>query len=218
MLSPNGIVQERNILTSAWKWRGEKKTHSIAISPKSPQDDKHIVEKMISLFNEADAVVAHYGDGFDHRYIMGRAIFHGLHPPKPVIQIDTWKIAKSKFLFNSNRLDYLGHYLGLGRKIKTDQSLWDGCMEGKTKAIRDMATYNRQDVDLLAAVFEKLAPYVPAKVNAALFSEKPVCPNCGEPKLQKRGHAISRTSVHQRYQCLSCGGWSSAPKEGGVVR
>jgi len=218
MLPPTGIVTERNILTASWKWRGEKKVYSIAIDHRKPQDDKKIVQKMIELFNESDAIVAHYGDGFDHRYILSRAIFHGLHPPKPVIQIDTWKIAKSKFLFCSNRLDYLGHFLGLGRKIKTDSSLWDGCMEGKQSAIKKMAAYNRQDVELLARVFDRLAPYVPAKVNAALFSKRPACPNCGEKALVCRGHAKTTTATFQRYQCMDCGSWSKAPKEGKIIR
>lgn len=224
MIPPTGIVVERNILTSAWKWRGEKKVHSIAIDPKKPQDDKKIVQKMIELFNEADAIVAHYGDGFDHRYILSRAIFHKLHPPKPVIQIDTWKIARHKFLFNSNRLDYLGHFFGLGRKIKTDHTLWDGCMEGKATSIRKMAAYNRQDVELLSLVFERLASYVPAKVNASLFREKPekhkkqTCPNCGEAALNCRGHAKTTTGTYQRYQCANCGSWSKAPREGMIIR
>lgn len=214
----SGIIQERSILTSSWKWRGESKVYSIAIDPKKPQDDKKIVEKMIELFNEADATVAHYGDGFDHKYILTRALFHGLNPPKPVTQIDTWKIARSRFLFNNNRLDYLGQFLGLGRKIKTDHTLWDGCMAGDPASIRKMEKYNKQDVQLLANVFEKLAPYVPAKVNAALFSDKPACPNCGGHKLQRRGPAVNKTTIYQRYQCLGCGSWSSSPKEGAVLR
>jgi len=213
-----GIIQERNILTASWKWRGEKKTHSIAINPKKPADDKHIVIKLIELFNQADAIVAHYGDKFDHPYIMARAIFHKLKPPKPCTQIDTWKIARSKFLFNSNRLDYLGHFFGLGRKIKTEAQLWDDCMAGKPSAIKAMARYNRQDVDLLAAVFERLVPYVPAKINAALFSDKPACPNCGGV-VNYRGTEPRKTGFVRRYQCKSCGSWSqSQPKEGALLR
>lgn len=214
----SGIIQERNILTAAWKWLGDKTSHSIAINRKNPTDDKHICQKMIDLFNEADATVAHYGDKFDHRYILTRSLFNGLAPPKPHIQIDTWKIARNTFLLNSNKLDYIGQFLGLGRKIKTDHTLWDGCMVGNSKAIRDMATYNRQDVDLLEAVYLKLRPFVPARINASLYSLKPACPTCGKSSLQKRGAGVTRTSVYQRFQCSSCGSWSSAPKEGAVIR
>jgi uncharacterized protein YprB with RNaseH-like and TPR domain len=218
MLPYESITKERNILTAAWRWRGEKKVHSIEIDPKKPHDDKKIVEKLISLLNEADGTVAHYGDKFDMKYILARALYHGLKPPKQTIQIDTYKIAKGKFLFNSNRLDYLGQFLGVGRKIKTDKSLWDGCMDGDPLSIKLMARYNRQDVELLTGVFEKLAPYVHAKVNAALFSNKPACTNCGGSKIQRRGRGAGKTGFYQRYQCMSCGSWSSSPKAGAILR
>lgn len=214
----DNIIQERNILTAAWKWLGDKTSQSIAIKSKNPTDDRHIVEKLSQLFSQADAVVAHYGSGFDNKYLNTRAIFHGLPPIKPTHEIDTWQIARKKFLFNSNRLDYLGKFLGLGRKIKTDSSLWHGCMEGKKKAIEEMARYNRQDVDLLEKVYKKLAPFVPAKVNAAIYSEKPACPNCGSMDIQKRGMNLSRTTVSQRLQCRSCGSWSSVQLKGGIPR
>ena len=211
MLPFDSITRERNILTSAWKWLGEKKTDSIAVSRKSPDDDKQIVKKMLSLFEEADAVVAHYGDKFDMKYILTRAVYHNLPPPPPVKQIDTYKIAKSKFLFNCNRLDYLGKFLGLGRKIKTNQKLWDDCMDGKQKAINDMATYNRQDVDLLEKVYKRLCPFVPPKVNAAIINGNYCCPGCGSKSVQARGFGVNRTTRYQKYQCRSCGLWSSSP-------
>jgi DNA polymerase elongation subunit (family B) len=212
-----GIVQERNILTAAWKWRGDKEVHSSAINHKSPTNDKPVIKDLIEAINESDAVVAHYGDKFDMRYLRTRALYHGLSPPKPVTQIDTWKIARSLFLFNSNRLDYLGSYLGLGRKIKTDHTLWDGCMEGKLSAIRKMETYNKQDVKLLEAVFDKLIPYAPTKVNASLLEDRPCCPNCGG-KLQARGYGVSLTRRYTRYQCRGCGKWSSQTSPDAVIR
>lgn len=214
----DNIIQERNILTAAWKWLGEKKTSSIAINPKKPTDDHHIVKKLSDLFQEADAVVAHYGSGFDNKYLNTRAIFHGLPPIKPAHEIDTWQIARKKFLFNSNRLDYLGKFLGLGRKIRTDSSLWHGCMSGNRKAISEMSKYNRQDVDLLEAVYKRLAPFVPPKVNASLYSDKPACPNCGSKDIQRRGLNVARSTVSQRLQCRSCGAWSSVPMKGGTIK
>lgn len=202
-----GIIQERNILTAAWKWRGDDKAHSIAVDPKDPTDDRKIVQTLIELFTEADATVAHYGDKFDHPYILTRAIFHGFQPPPPSPQIDTWKIARSKFRFNSNRLDYLGSFLGVGRKISTDRSLWDECMSGNRKAIKKMREYNEQDVHLLEAVYDKLAPYAPHRVNAALYHGKGTCPNCGSSKIQSRGTDRTLTNIYARRKCMECGKW-----------
>lgn len=205
MLPYDRITKERNILTAAWKWRGERKTHSIAIHPKRPADDKHIVKKLLELFKESDAVVAHYGDKFDIRYLLTRAIFHGFPPPPNVQQIDTHKIAKNKFLFNSNRLDYLGKFLGIGRKIKTDSSLWDGCMEGKQSAILKMEKYNKQDVDLLADVYEALAPY--SHIKQKVLKTAPQCGNCGGRMTFQGTRKLANGVVYSRYQCQDCGRW-----------
>lgn len=165
---------------------------------------------MLDLFQEADAIVAHYGDKFDAKYIRTRAIYHGLKPPPPVKQIDTYRIAKSKFLFNSNRLDYIGKYLGLGEKIKTDHSLWMGCMDGKKDSIRKMRLYNEQDVRLLMKVYKKLAPWTPPPINAAILKGY-CCPGCGSKSVQARGFGVNRTTRYQKYQCNDCGLWSSSP-------
>jgi len=217
-VSHNWILQERNILTAAWMWVGDKKARSVAVPAKSPTDDREIVQTLLELFEQADAIVAHYGDKFDHRFIMQRVIYHGYLPPPPVIQIDTWKIARSKFKFATNRLDYLGQYLGLGRKMQTGGwELWDRCMAGEAAALKKMREYNEQDVELLCKVYQRLQPFVPPRVNAALYIERPACPRCSGV-VQFRGNRLSRTGLFKRYQCKSCGGWSSQPIKGGILR
>ncbi len=43
--------------------------------------------------------------------------------------MDTLQWAKRRFLFNSNRLDYLGAFLGLGRKLGSTFKLEAGFLE-----------------------------------------------------------------------------------------
>ena len=203
MIPFGGIIQERNILTAAWKWKGGK-VQSIAVKSSDPTDDKRIVETLYELFSQADEIVAHYGDKFDARYIRTRGLFHGLPPYPPVKQIDTYKIAKSRFLLNSNKLDYIGKFLGIGRKIKTDPGLWDACMDGKASAIRDMRRYNEQDVDLLDLVHDRLAQY--AATTYVLMKDKQ-CHYCGGFLLQSRGRVRNRNQWFRRFQCQTCGKW-----------
>jgi len=172
-----------------------------------PTDDEYVVREIHKVLSLCDGVVAHYGDNFDMKFFNTRAIYHGLQPIPPIVQIDTYKIAKRKFLFNSNRLDYIGKYLGFGGKIKTTQQLWLDCLHGKQKAVRDMVTYCKQDVELLKQVYTKLAPYVPSTVNRMLFANKECCPSCGGTHVQKRGFQRTTTSKYQRYQCTDCGNW-----------
>lgn len=197
--------------------------HSVQVLSKSPLEDKHIVLAMQSAFNQSDAVVGHNSCSFDIKWINARAMFHGLPPMKDIIQIDTKKIAKEKFYFNSNRLDYLGKFLKLGCKIKTDFKLWQDCMKGDAKAIKEMVRYNKQDVLLLEKVYLKLSPYVKTALNFNVVAgSTDKCPHCGSGSLQKRGSGYTKTSTYERYQCQAkgCGRWSSGPRTAskGVLR
>lgn len=208
------ILNEKYIICASWKWLDENKVHSVSILDdperfkKDPTDDKYVVKKLHEVLGEADALIHHHGDKFDWPYFQSRAIKHKLRPLGKKIKIDTKKIASSNFAFNSNRLDYLGKYLGVGVKVKTDNDLWLDCLKGSKKAVRKMVVYNKQDVKLLEDVYNLLAPYVPAKVNHALFGEVDGCPHCGETKnFQRRGYAYTRVGKYQKYQCNECYGW-----------
>lgn len=208
---PQMIIQEKAIITFAYKWYGEKATHVIKGNHETPYDDSGLVGDINAVLEEADFVVAHYGDKFDIPYIRARALINGLPPTPLVTSIDTYKLIKKHFNLNAKRLDYLGKILGLGRKLKTDFSLWERCAKGEKKAINEMAEYNKQDVVLLEKVFEKLLPHVDSKLNFALFNkqEATLCPHCGHTHVQKRGFLYNKITKRQRYACLKCGTWFS---------
>ena len=216
-IDPANIVTERHIVCVCWQWLGENKIHSVSLldDPKrfarDPHDDKYVVSEFHKVLSEADAIVAHNGDSFDYRYLKTRMLRHGLPALPPVTSIDTYKVAKQQFMFNSNKLDYLGKFLGLGGKKSTPKGLWLEVLAGSKKAIQTMVDYNKRDVTLLKDVFLKLRPYVPNYINRELFG-KVGCPRCGSKKVQSRGvhKAISR--VYQRYQCQSCSGWFRTTK------
>lgn len=213
------ILQEWFMVCASWKWLGDKNVTAVSLLDDPVRfradhtDDYYVIACIHEVLMEADAIVAHNGDQFDLKKFNARAIKHGLSPVPPMVQIDTLKIAKAKFRFNFNKLDYLGHYLGVGQKINTDNQLWLDCLSGKRKAIREMVKYNIEDVNLLERVYNKLAPFIDTKLNRNHFNvgERPVCPQCGEDSLQKRGFRLTRVARHQRFQCNDCGNWSSAP-------
>jgi hypothetical protein len=222
------VIQERYIVTASWKWAGEKKVHSVstlddpARYAKDPHDDFHVVKTLHDVLSSADVIVAHYGDGFDTKYFKGRALIHGMAPIPPVKSIDTKKIASQNFLLNSNRLDYLGNTLKVGRKIPTSNQWWldilTGTDEKRREAITKMVRYNKQDVLLLEDVFYKLRPYMSNHVNRQLYGSKGACPKCGSNDVQSRGTHVAVTNVYQRFQCQACGGWFRHPKADKLVK
>lgn len=211
--------EEWRILAFSYKWIGDAKTHVYALCDfplykKDPKNDYAIVEKLWQLFNEADIILGHNSDEFDNKKVFARFIKHGFKPPTPYKTIDTKKIAKRYFKFDSNKLDNLGKYLDLGSKLKTGGfDLWLGCMAGNRKDWALMKKYNKQDVVLLEKVYLKMLPYITNHPNLNLLNGTTHnCPNCGSPKTIKRGFAMTRVSKCQRLQCNDCGAWCQGNK------
>ena len=193
------------LLCYAYKWLGDKKVTAVGGSKMST---KKLVESLYKLFNEAEIIVAHNGDSFDIKMANQYFIKEGFSPPHQYKTVDTKKLAKSKFRFVSNKLDDLGDYLGLGRKINTGGfELWQGCMNGNQKAWKKMLEYNRQDVALLEKVYNKLVPWCKHPIVHVLGSG---CRVCGGKSLQQRGwmYQDSGKSKRKKFSCNSCGRWS----------
>lgn len=200
------------ILSYGYKWLGENKVHVVGLVDfpgydKDRENDKKLMNTLWELLDEADVVIAHNGDKFDLKKINTRFLTHGLRPPTPYKTVDTLKIARSNFAFDSNKLDDLGRYLGVGRKIpNTGFHLWKGCMVGDREAWRQMKQYNGHDVELLEKVYNIVYPW-DKKHPAVNMGERDTCPKCGSRDVQRRGFNFTILSKAQRYQCQNCYGW-----------
>jgi len=62
-----------------------------------PQNDKYLIKELWDVFDQADIIIAHHGDGFDIKKSNARFVFHNLQPPSPYKSIDTLKIARKYF-------------------------------------------------------------------------------------------------------------------------
>ena len=213
MIPAENIIQERYIVCAAWKVLGEAKVHSVSVLDdpkrfkKQPADDTFVCQTLHDVLSAADVIVAHNGDAYDIKFTETRMLRNQLDPLPPIPKIDTLKIAKDRFLFNANSLDYLGTFLGVGRKKPTTNGLWLRVLQSDKAAIEEMEAYNRQDVLLLERVFNKLRPYAASHINQSLYTGKSGCPRCGSTRIQARGTHKSLTQVYQRFQCQDCGGW-----------
>jgi len=206
------VENDWEILSFSYKWLGEKKVTAFARPDFRDTTDKSLCKKLHTVLSQSDIAIAHNGREFDNKKASARFVFHGFAPPSPYQIIDTKVEAKKAFKFDSNSLDDLGRYLKLGRKIQTGGfELWLGCLKGDKESWRKMVKYNKQDVALLEKVYLKLRPWMKNHPNLNTIANKPdQCPKCQSNKLHARGIVHSRTSVHQQYQCRSCGGWTRA--------
>lgn len=205
-IGPENIIKERAIICICWKWQGESKIHSLEWNK---GDDKEMLIKFIDVMNQADEVVGQNSDRFDIKWIRTRCIFHGI-PMLPDYQsLDTLKLAKAGFNFNSNKLDYMGKFLGVGQKVDTGGfKLWqDIIIDNCSKAMKKMIDYCKGDITLLESVYDKLNPYTKAKthVGVTLGLGKDSCPACGSLEHHNRGRVITALgTIKQRVTCNDC--------------
>ncbi len=211
------IIQDWYIICGCWKTLGEKTVKSVSVIDdperfaKSPIDDYHVVKTLRDTLSSYDIIVHHNGDKFDIKKINARLIYHGMEPLPPLVMVDTLKEARRVASFTSNRLDYLGTFLGFGGKDKTSHGLWLKVLSGCVKSIKEMVKYNKRDVDLLEKVYIKLRPYMKSHPN--MNRTGIACPKCGGHDIQLRGFATNRNgTTHQKFQCKTCFSYSRLRK------
>ncbi|MCK4518170.1 ribonuclease H-like domain-containing protein, partial [Candidatus Babeliales bacterium] len=188
-ISPDSIIEERQIICIAYKWSGGKKAKVLTWDPKKKHDkDKQLLKDFTKVYAEADMVVAHNGDSFDMKWIRGRILFHKLKPLPMVKQCDTLKDFRRMFGLNSNKLDYIAKFLGYeGKKTMKFQD-WKDTMAGSAKALKKMADYCKQDVEEVDSIFLESRPYIDnGNIYQAIKHDRSGCPSCGNEKTQKYG-------------------------------
>ena len=202
------LVNDSFMLSWAGKWLEKKRIYSDVLNEQEAQTqhDARIVTSLAEMLREADIIVAHNVDRFDLPMLNNRLLSLGLEPLGPIQTIDTLKLAKRSFRLAYNKLDYLGEFLGLGKKIKTDFALWQAAYHGDPGALKRMQKYNKRDVTLLEDVFMALRPYVGGLPRMVEPTEKDqrACPTCGSDGLVRRGVYRTNAGTYQKYHCKSC--------------
>ena len=205
-LNMDDIIQERAIITIAYKWEGEE---DVTVLSWDKGCDKKIIEDFVKVMAEADELVGHNVDRYDTKFIMARALKHNISVLPKYQSTDTLKLAKKHFMLNSNKLDYIAQYLGIGHKTKhRGMPMWDDIiLNNCPKALEEMIEYNVQDVFLTEQVYHKLMEYSLPKVNHASkqTGDKHTCPQCGSDHAELHKTYISGSGVKTRLMgCKSC--------------
>lgn len=201
----NQLVQAGYTLCWAAKWYGEREMKFGSIYQDGTME---MLKGIHKLMDEADCIVHYNGKKHDIPILNKEFVTYGFKPPSPAKHVDLYQVAKAKFKFASNKMDYVSQALGLGKKHETSFELWVACMENDPQAWKKMERYNKQDVLLLELIYDKFKPWIKDHANHNLYTEgQLVCPNCGSKHVQKRGFAYTALLKFQRYQCNKCGNW-----------
>ncbi len=202
----HNIIKERAIICICYKWEDEKEVYGLKWDKN--QNDKKLLEDFIKIANQADELVGHNGDKFDLPWVRTRCLFHRIDLFPRYTTIDTLKISRSKFRFNSNRLDYIASYLGIGKKIKTEFNLWKDIVLNKCeKSMNKMIDYCKQDVKLLEQVHKELRVHdTPRTHYGVIFGQdRGTCPECGSDDLVINKRKTTATGLRKiQFQCKTC--------------
>lgn len=207
------------ILCIGYKFAGEEKPTIIRIDDfkkaykKDCTCDKKVVEAFKKVFETADVHVTWYGGKFDLPMVNSRLVAHGMLPMAPVPHIDLWRTAKYQMKLASNRLANVQRFLGLpSEKTSVDGRVWLKAAAGFKDCLQYIVDHCYADIEVLEQAYDRMRPLIKAHPNLGLLAgKKHCCPVCGSDDVIERGKRVVTASVFQRYQCQSCGSFSSAP-------
>lgn len=212
------IKQDWAILSVAAMWSyDEKMMYKDVRKKRDLYDDFELVEWIRDLIDEADIVVTQNGDRFDLPKIRARIAIHraagkNITPFAEPKSIDTRRLAKKKFGFTSNSLEYLSevlcpHLAKSKHKEFPGHELWRECYARNPKAWLEMQKYNCQDVVALHGVHMAIRPWGDGlNYNLWTNDDEPSKCNCGGNfVLNGSKNYMTGVGRYQRYRCSTCG-------------
>ena len=212
-IQPHQLIKERAIICICYKWEGNKKVYSLQWDN---GDDTNMLREFSKVIEEADEVVAHNGDNFDLKWFNARCLICGVDPVPLVKTVDTLKIARKHFYFNSNRLDYLGKLMFGNGKTSTDFDMWKKiALDNDEKALNKMVRYCKHDVVILENVWSKLRDYETPATHAAVNDsgdnrDRWKCAHCGDSNVRKsKTRVTAKGMVQHQMKCNECGRYYS---------
>jgi len=205
-ITPENIINERAIICISYKWENEETIHTLAWDKN--KCDKQMLIDFIKVANQADEMIAHNGDRFDIKWIRTRCIYHRIPMFPNYKTLDTLKKAKSGFNFNSNKLDYIAQYLGVGAKVKhSGFDMWKGVMNNDKKALDEMVNYCEGDIIVLEDVFLTMQNYIKQNTHAGVLNNnlKYSCPCCSNEQITLvKNNVTAMGTIKRLIECNDC--------------
>jgi hypothetical protein len=147
-VSPDFLKRPYYCICWAASWVGENIIHTGCVTSQAARrwSDKQIMGPLWALMDRADIIAGH-NVKFDIKRSNTRFILNKLPPPLEYQTIDTLKIARGKFAFESNKLDHISQVLGFRPKDAMSKKDWLAIAErGDEKTLQKMSKYNAGDV------------------------------------------------------------------------
>jgi hypothetical protein len=175
--------------------------------------EQGMLQGAMDVINDADAIISKNGVSFDIPWIRTELAKLRMRPLRPLTHIDLQKVAKQYFRFLSNKLDYIGQYLGVGRKVPHEGfKLWRKVMEGDERARAKMVRYCIGDLRVTERTYHALRPFIENHPAVRAVGAEG-CTKCHSRHTKKDGWRYTKCYRIQQHQCLDCYGYFSGKRE-----
>lgn len=158
-INPDDLIHEYYIICWAASYVGSDKVYSSCVTSEQALawNDKEILSQLRDLIDSADIIAGHNVDAFDIRKLNTRLLLNGLQPVTGKKSLDTLKIARQKFAFESNRLDYISQKLGLRPKDDIRNKDWlEIVTNGSERTLKKVMKYCKGDVKNGKGILEQI--------------------------------------------------------------
>lgn len=168
-----------------------------------------MLRRIWKRLDRAQIVVGHNFDRFDRRHLHGAFIEAGLPAPSPYKVVDTLKVARAEFAFESNTLDALCRRFGIVAKSgRYSAAVARAASAGDPDAQAQIEAYNGGDIDATEALYDYLRPWIknhPHNANGT-GDDRPVCNRCWSSDMTRQGYVLASVIAYTGYRCSVCGG------------
>lgn len=200
------IIDDWKIITICYKWEGENEVHSLVWD--SNHNDKQLLTEFVKIANTADELIGHNGDRFDIKKIRTRCIYHRIPMFPKYRTLDTLKKARGGFAFNSNKLDAIAKYLGVGAKLEHEGfEMWVKCLHNDKEALKNMVDYCMVDVVILEDVYTAMQHYIKPNSHSGVANggKKYSCPICGCEEIELiKNDVTEKGTISRVVKCKKC--------------
>lgn len=166
-LNIDDLIQEYYIIAWSASYIGQDKIYSGCVTSEQARmwNDKDILRPLRDLMASADILAGHNVDRYDIKRANTRFLVNGIEPilvncADGKKTYDTLKIARSKFSFESNKLDYISQRLGFRPKDDIRNVDWLKIVNtGDEATLKKVSKYCRGDVRNGKGILERLMKY-----------------------------------------------------------
>lgn len=147
-------------LTGKVKWDAITRKQAIDYS----KFDKAIVQSCVDMiYKDVDILVGYYSDRFDNPFVRTRADYWGIDFPlyQEKYTYDVWRTVRMIYKLGRNTLDQATELLGIEGKTHVKPGIWAKAKVGDPEAMEYVVDHNKEDVKILAELFNKVSGYRP---------------------------------------------------------